>query len=186
MKENTSRFSQRCCLQRALLAFPTTRPGQGLERERRACKRPRQKPRLRPGAVPPVFPYAWSWKPVVRPSTNQRRQEADEWLRRLSLAAGLPRLGPLPLEASLWKANSLSSICRQRTDLPPPPLSLSQSIYLDLHLSLTLSQSLSLSLSLTHTHTFCAYTLRFALGHISASAWLRSHRALFCFFADAS
>ena len=67
-------------------------------------------------------------------------------------------------------------------------LSLSQSIYQDLHLSLAFSQSLSLSLSLSlsHTHTFCAYTLRFTLRHISASAWLRSHSVLFCFFADAS
>ena len=31
--------------------LPTTRPGQGLERERRAFKRPRQKPRLRSRAV---------------------------------------------------------------------------------------------------------------------------------------
>ena len=45
-----------------------TRPGQGLERERRAFKRPHQKPKLRPGAVPPVFPY--KRKLVVRPSPD--------------------------------------------------------------------------------------------------------------------
>ena len=46
MKGNTSRFmiSQRCCLQRALLAYRLPRPGKGLERERQAFKRPRKKP----------------------------------------------------------------------------------------------------------------------------------------------
>ena len=105
---------------------------------------------------------------------------------------------------------TLSSICRQQNDLsvslslpppsspPPPPPSLSLPIYLStsqflprpLPVSLSLSLSLSLSFSHTHrhTHAFCAYTLRFtqSLRHISASAWLRSHSVLFCFFADAS
>ena len=78
--------------------------------------------------------------------TYQRWQVADEWLRRLSLAASRPKLEPLPLEATLRKANSLSSICRQRNDLSP---SLSLTLFLSLSLSLFLSLSLSLSLFLS-------------------------------------
>ena len=85
--------------------------------------------------------------PVAWPTSS--RQEADEWLRRFSLAASLPKLGPLPLEATLRKANCLSSICRQRIDLSLS-LSLSLSLFLSLSLSsLSLSLSLSLSFSLS-------------------------------------
>ena len=81
----------------------------------------------------------------MRPSPDLRRQEPNEWLRRLSLLL-VQKLGPLPLEATPRKANFLSSICRQRNDFS---LSLSLSLFLCLSLTLSLSLSLSLSLPLS-------------------------------------
>ena len=149
MKGNTSRFSQRCCLQRALLTYrlpaldKVWRGRSGLSSvlarsrgwDQGQCRR--------------SFRTSES-RSCARCLTNvdKKLMSNDEWLRHLSLAASRPKLGPLPLEVTLRKANSLSSICRQRNELSPP-LSLSVSLSVSVSVSLSLSISLSLSLSLS-------------------------------------
>ena len=81
MKGNTSRFSQRCCLQRALLAYRPPALDKIWRGRGRAFKRPRQKLRVETrGSLFRRSEFPCKRKPVVRPSPapDQRRQVADE------------------------------------------------------------------------------------------------------------
>ena len=184
MKEsqNTAHFSQHCMLFAASAScLPTTRPGQRLEWESQLANVLARSRGLDQGQ------FRRSFRTSQSRSCDRRLANVDKKLMSDSvvflLAASLPKLGPLPLEASLRKANSLGSIYHQRNDLSPSP-SLSPSLPIYLSRSPSIPRPLPVSLSLTHT--FCPYTLPFTLRHISASAWLRSHSVLFCFFSDAS